>query len=240
MKVGSRQLMQSIHNLISSKRDPSKPIMACKNFSSLRRLFRITAHVFKFIEVLKAKIGKEAREIELNIAATDMAKSELYWIKIVQRNLENSARFVTWKQQFKMFMDEFGLWRCGGRLTNPDMPQPSKHPNLLETTHPVTTLIVKDCHEKVMHNGVRETLSELRSRYWINRGRSFIRRILHECLVCKKMQGQHYINPRSPPLPEFRVQQAQPFTSCGVDYAGPLYLKDTSKVWISLFTCCVT
>ncbi|KAL5518067.1 hypothetical protein EMCRGX_G003740 [Ephydatia muelleri] len=128
-----------------------------------------------------------------------------------------------------MFTDESGLWRCGGRLTNADMPQPSKHPILLETTHPFTTLIVKECHEKVMHNGVRETLSELRSRYWIVRGRSFIRRILHECLVCKKMQGQHYIIPPSPPLPEFRVQQAQPFSSCGVDYAGPLYLKDTSK-----------
>ena len=34
-----------------------------------------------------------------------------------------------------------------------------------------------------------------------------------------------------------------PFTHTAVDYAGPLYvrLKDTSqKVWISLFTCCVS
>eukprot|EP00731_Ephydatia_muelleri_P033093 Em0025g49a len=174
MKAGSRQSMQSTHNLISSEHDPGGPIMECKNFSTLRRLMRITAHIFKVIEVLKAKIGKEARDVEvLNITATDMAKSELYWIKIVQHSLESNARFITWKQKFKMFTDESGLWR---------------------------------------------------SRYWIVRGRSFIRRILHECLVCKKMQGQHYIIPSSPPLPEFRVQQAQPFSSCGVDYAGPLFL----------------
>ena len=240
MKVTSRQLMQSTHSLISNEHDPGEPIMECKDFSTLRRLLRITAHVFKVIEVLKAKIGKKAKDIELNITATDMAKSELYWIKMVQHSLERNVRFIGWKQQFNMFMDETGVWRCGGRLTNADMPQLSKHPILLEITHPFTTLIVKDCHEKVMHNGVRETLSELRSRYWIVRGRSFIRRVLHECFVCKKMQGQHYVIPPSPPLPEFRVQQAQPFSSCGVDYAGPLYLKDTGKVWISLFTCCVT
>ena len=91
MKVGSRQLMQSTHNLISSEHDPGGPIMECKNFSTLRRLLRITAHVFKVIEVVKAKIGKEARDVEVNITATDMAKSELYWIKIVQHSLESNA-----------------------------------------------------------------------------------------------------------------------------------------------------
>ena len=104
MKVGSRQLMQSTHNLMSSEHDPGKPIMECNNFSSLRRLLRVTAHVFKVIEALKAKVGKEARDVELNIAATDMAKSELYWIKIVQHSLENN--FITRNQQLKMFMDE--------------------------------------------------------------------------------------------------------------------------------------
>ncbi|KAL5518068.1 hypothetical protein EMCRGX_G003741 [Ephydatia muelleri] len=76
MKVGSRQLMQSTHNLISIEHDPGGPIIECKNFSTLRRLLRITAHVFKVIEVVKAKIGKEARDVEINITATDMAKSE--------------------------------------------------------------------------------------------------------------------------------------------------------------------
>ena len=60
MKVGSRQLMQSTYNLISSEHDPGEPIMECKNFSTLRRLLRITARVFKVVEVLEVKISKEA------------------------------------------------------------------------------------------------------------------------------------------------------------------------------------
>ena len=51
------------------------------------------------------------------------------------------------------------------------------------------------------------------------------------------------------PLPPFRVQKAPPFSCSGVDFAGPLYIKQdngtpttatTSKVWIALFTCCIT
>ena len=53
--------MQTIHNLISSEHDPGEPIIEC---STLRRLLRITAHVFKVIEVLKAKIGKDVQNVE--------------------------------------------------------------------------------------------------------------------------------------------------------------------------------
>ena len=187
MKAGSPQLMRASHNLLSSENGADNSIMECTNFTTLRRLLRVTAHVFKVVEILEAKIGKG--DAELTITATDMAKSELYWVKIVQHSLETNAWFSTWKQQFYMFMDEAGLWRCRGRLTNADLPQPSKHPILLEITHTFTTLTMKDCHEKVMHNGVRETLSKLRTRYWIVRGQSFIRRILHNCLVCKRMEG---------------------------------------------------
>ena len=35
--------------------------------------------------------------------------------------------------------------------------------------------------------------------------------------------------------------ECPPFSCVGVDYAGPLYDKGTGdKIWISLFTCCVT
>lgn len=49
---------------------------------------------------------------------------------------------------------------------------------------------------------------------------------------------------RIPPLPAFRAQEAPPFTNTGVDFAGPLFVKIAgraqSKVWIVLYTCCVT
>ena len=95
-----------------------------------------------------------------------------------------------------------------------------------------------------MHGGVKATLTELRSHFWIVRGRSTIRQILCKCVVCKRIEGQTYHTPIAPPLPSFRVVESHPFTHTGVDFAGPLYVKKkatlNSKAWICLYTCCVT
>ena len=44
-------------------------------------------------------------------------------------------------------------------------------------------------------------------------------------------------------LPGFRVKKSSPFANTGVDFAGPLYIKDGKgmrKTYIALFTCSVT
>ena len=45
-------------------------------------------------------------------------------------------------------------------------------------------------------------------------------------------------------LPEFRIREVAPFSKVGIDFAGPLFAKCCSqssrKVYIALFTCCVT
>ena len=43
------------------------------------------------------------------------------------------------------------------------------------------------------------------------------------------------------PLPEDKIKPARPFTNADLDFAGPLYLKDSGeKAYICLFTCAVT
>ena len=111
--------------------------------------------------------------------------------------------------------------------------------------HPLTTLIVQHAHERTLHSGVKDTLTKVRSKYWLVKGRQFIRKIIYQCVVCRKLEGQHYRAAPPPPLPEFRVKEAPPFAYCGVDFAGPLYIRvedrsESSKVWIALYTCCVT
>ena len=44
-------------------------------------------------------------------------------------------------------------------------------------------LIVKQAHERVFHNGVKETLAETRAKYWIPSGRSLTRKIIHKCVI---------------------------------------------------------
>ena len=107
-----------------------------------------------------------------------------------------------------------------------------------------TRLIIEACHRKVYHCGVRSTLAELRSQFWVPKGRQMVKRILSECFTCKRLIGKSYRAPATAALPEFRVTRAPPFSKVGVDFAGPLYAKngpgDMKKVYIALFSCCVT
>ena len=99
-------------------------------------------------------------------------------------------------------------------------------------------------HDKVYHNGTKETLTEVRSEFWIIKGRSLVKKLIHKCRICRRHEGPHYQVQPPPPLPEYRVSRQSPFESTGVDFAGPLYVRypgknETSKVWLCLFTCAV-
>ena len=85
---------------------------------------------------------------------------------------------------------------------------------------------------------------EIRTRYWIIKGRQFVKKVLHKCTICRRYKGLPQPAPLSPPLPVFRVKEEPAFTYTGVDFVGPLYIKTSgltgsNKVWICLYTCCV-
>ena len=113
----------------------------------------------------------------------------------------------------------------------------------LEIIHK-TKLIVENVHCRVGHNGVRSTLTELRTRFWIIKGRQYVKKVIGKCIVCKRQEGKPFQAPLTAPLPEFRVNEAPPFSNCGLDFAGPLYYKDKQgimqKSYFALFTCCLT
>ncbi|XP_028415551.1 uncharacterized protein LOC114538623 [Dendronephthya gigantea] len=67
---------------------------------------------------------------------------------------------------------------------------------------------------------------------------------MSKCVICRRLEGPPYGNPEAPPLPEFRLSNELAFSKIGVDYAGPMYVKDMysqskdmHKVYISLYTC---
>ena len=70
-----------------------------------------------------------------------------------------------------------------------------------------------------------------------------MKQILHRCTICRQFEGKSHHAPPPPPLPNYRVQEAPPFTVTGVDFASPLYVRSPSgaqrKVWICLYTHCV-
>ena len=217
-------------------------IISYKNFCHLQRLLRVTGYILRFVERCKSRT-RVSEMIETELTAEEVTKAETLWVKELQRELLKHKDFPNWKMQFDLFL-EGEVWRCRGRLGNSDIPYTAKHPILLTKSHHLAVLIVQDAHERVMHNGVKETLTEIRSKYWIIKGRQFVRQVIHKCIICRKLEGLPCALPPPPPLPNFRVTEQPPFMYTGVDFAGPLYIKTQGlvtmkKVWICLFTCCV-
>ena len=231
-----------VHNLLATDNEQIGlgQIIVCEDYSSLPRLLRVTAYLTRFIKSLRREATSQT-----TISQEEILKAEVLWILEVQSSLTKDQNFSTWKKQFGLFCGEDGIWRCGGRLSNTDLPPATKHPILLHKSHHFTTLIVLAAHERVFHNGVKETLTEIRAKYWIVRGRNLVKKIIYKCTICRRHEGPSYPNPQPPPLPAFRVKESPPFSYTGVDFAGPVYVKshgitESDKVWICLYTCCVT
>ena len=112
---------------------------------------------------------------------------------------------------------------------------------------PLARLLVLDAHEEVFHQKTRPTLTQVRSNYWIPRGRQFVASALKPCTLCQRLDSQPYQLPAPPNLPDFRVEIAPAFTNIGTDHVGPIYIREIysnnrrlHKCYISVYSCCVT
>ena len=216
------------HHLIST-------IIDCNRFSSYTKLLRVTAYVLRFVKNCRNSV-KETEEL----SAQELEEAEQCWVKDMQSTFKEE-KLADLKKHLGNDKDTKGIIRCYGRLNNSSLPIESRNPILLPKEHHETHLIIQNCHRNVLHNGTKETLQELRSRFWVNQGRQLVKRILRDCKLCKKLPGLAYGSPKAGQLPDFRVREEHAFFSLGIEFAGPLYVQTTAnvlrKVYLALFTC---
>ena len=231
-------------------------VIDCERFSSLLKLLNTTAYVFRFTRLLRNQIRSNASSRVsgcLSPTAEEITESESYWIKSIQGDsfsaeikhlaTDRPSECVPLVKQFALFLDG-GILRCRGRLNNSTLPLNAKNPILLPHNHPFVTLLIQQYHERSRHSGVNDTLTLLRENYWILKGKRIVKQVISRCVTCLKCEGLPYRVTTTPDLPAERVSDDPPFTHIGIDFAGPLYIKDKSsnqtKVYVCLFTCCST
>ena len=113
------------------------------------------AVVLKFIKLLKSRVRQEDPPSNLEVTSTDIELARVLWIKELQEEMKLNKKFKSWNRDLSLFTDENGTVRCKRQLSDSNLPCSAKYPILLDTAHYLTTLIVRDCHERVMHGGVR-------------------------------------------------------------------------------------
>ncbi len=216
-------------------------VIDASRYSTVNKLLRVSAWVLRFIKNIKSKHEQE-RIREGHITVAEIGIAEGMWIKDCQ-SMFSKERDEKMFKSLGVFEDD-GILRCKGKLDNSSLEPEAKWPILLQKDHRVTELIIQESHKRVKHMKVRATLADLRTRYWVPKGRQCVKRIVNRCITCKYLDGKSYDDPKSAQMPDFRAQEAPSFQRVGIDFAGPLFIKssnsDVSKVYIALFSCCST
>ena len=83
-----------------------------------------------------------------SLSANEINEAHTLWIKEIQQALPEKGEFEHWKFQFGLYRDERNVWRCKGRLGKANVPLMTKHPIILDKSHHLTTLIIRECHSR--------------------------------------------------------------------------------------------
>jgi hypothetical protein len=223
-------------------------------YSSFAKTQRILAYCLRFIQNCSSKNDLKQTDKTLTVAELNNAANMI--IKLVQKQeFESELKELTKNQPVKRsskllnlnpFLDNNGIIRVGGRLINAHINYDQKFPIVLPSKHHITKLIILDQHEKELHAGPSATITAIREKYWPLSARSVVRNLIYKCHTCFK------VNPQTTDqlmgnLPSIRVTPSMPFSHCGVDYAGPILIKEgnrrskkTIKSYIALFKCFAT
>ena len=232
------------------------------NSSSLLKLKRVTAWCLRFAYNCKekAKLKREpASSPDLHrgpLQVRELNSAIHLWIQIVQESeysqeIQSLKTGVPLPRNSKIlnlnpFLDPNHILRVGGRLRHADLHPDKKYPILLPRHNHLTELIIQYEHEHTYHGGPQLVQAVLSQKYWIIRARDAIRYKIQKCVVCTRHRAMTQTQLMGD-LPTARVNPSRPFTTTGVDYAGPFILraiptrsKVTFKAYMAIFVCFVT
>ncbi|KAJ8948265.1 hypothetical protein NQ314_008445 [Rhamnusium bicolor] len=188
-----------------------------------------------------------------NITVHEIERAEISLVKLVQK-LEFSKELSNLNQSkeesknsttvsLNPFLDLEGIVRVGGRLKMANLDYNQKCPILLPGKHAYTDLIILYEHERTLHGGVHTVLSAVRTRFWLINAKNPIKKIIRRCIVCFKARAIGF-TPMMGQLPGPRVNPSRPFSTCGIDFAGPFIIKEGTlrsrklvKVYVCIFIC---
>ena len=122
------------------------------------------------------------------------------------------------------FIDSEGLLRVGGRQQHSKMSYSKKHPIILYHKHPLSHLIIRSEHLRLLHAGPTLLMASINNRYHILNCRKLIRSITRGCVTCRKLTTRP--SPQmTGQLPIERLTPGPVFDKIGIDCAGPIQVK---------------
>ena len=216
--------------------------------SCWQSLKRDVAWILRFISYLRGQYKHHTTALSVS----ELQAAEQAIIRYIQR--------TSFKEELKTFeadksihtknsplskldplLNADGILCVGGRLRRASaMPDRARYPMILPKRSHIVDLIVRHVHESHGHVGREHLLSLIQNRYWILRGRAAVRRIISQCVTCRRVAARREVQ-KMADLPAERVTAGKPpFSFVGVDFFGPFMVKrgrSLVKRYGCIFTC---
>ena len=123
------------------------------------------------------------------------------------------------------------ILECRGRIQG-------NYPIYLPDNSPFTKKYVEQVHRRTLHGGVGLTMTSIRDLYWVPRLRQLVKKVLKRC---KRFQAIALDTPPPGLLPKERTEWSTVFQVVGVDFAGPIRHRKSTKVdckaYLVLYAC---
>ncbi|XP_058817288.1 uncharacterized protein LOC131680591 [Topomyia yanbarensis] len=222
-------------------------------FSNFRKVQRIMAYVLRFVNNCQQKHFLD-RVLTPYLTIRELHRSTEVLIKISQHiqladEIERLQSNKNCKRvgNLRPFIQD-GLLRVGGRLIHSKLPYASKHPVILPDKDPITTMLIRTMHIELLHQGQSALINAIRlaaQRYWPLKARSTVRQITRKCVKCFRVRPGATTQLMGN-LPQSRIVPSPPFAVTGVDYAGPLLVKQGTyrpklvKAYVAVYVCMTT
>lgn len=219
-------------------------------FSSFDRMIRVVAQMRRFIERCRHRALSPAQPGYLCKSELDKAtrilviESQRVHFAVLLRELCRGNR-VSSKPLSRLspFIDADGVLRVGGRLRHSLLSYDCKFPILLAKRSHFAWLICQRWHILTCHSGPRILTALISRQHWVVSLRSVLHKVMTKCTTCVRLNPKPF-QPIMADLPADRVQPCRPFARVGIDYAGPLQMRELRlrksrifKVYIAVFVC---
>ncbi|XP_018494095.1 uncharacterized protein LOC108863903, partial [Galendromus occidentalis] len=248
--------------LNASVKIATNPLFFENSFSSITKAIKFWA--------LMRRLKQKANEARLRVSSNrraaptsrrfddfhteEIEESKIDLIRITQKKYfkdEYESNCKSIKRSSKLYeyaprLDDDGIIRATTRLQRTsELTLGQRSPILMPYESRISELIVKHAHEKhCLHTGgVASSMHHVRKEFLILRARKLTRKVLANCAICK-IFGAPPASLATAQLPAWRIEQAQAFSTTGIDFAGPIRYrkenKEVAKSYILVCTCAVS
>ena len=193
---------------------------------------RVTAWIMRFVRNCKQK---KSERLAGPLTTPETDKAVLWWVKRAQESNRGKGKFKQDQLSLNLQKNSEGLHGCRGRIQG-------SYPVYLPPNAVLSEKLIQDAHVLTLHGGVGLTMTYIRRDYWIPRLRHLTKKVIRGCFGCKRFQAEAFQNPPPGNLPFESTTTSVPFQVVGVDFAGLIAYKtsskrETGKAYILLFAC---